>query len=74
LVISPSQGLIAGVVDDTGDNFSPVSLTPLNSLSAVSLTPAINIHSQISPRIFKKIKTAPMEYLGAWGTLIHEKT
>ena len=45
-------------------NFSPVSLTPLNSL---------NIHSRIYPRISKKFKTAPMEYLGAWGTLIHEK-
>ena len=22
----------------------------------------------------KKFKTAPVEYLGAWGTLIHEKT
>ncbi len=51
-------------------NLSVVSLTPLNSLSPVSLTPVININSRISPRIFEK---APMEYLGAWGTLIHEK-
>ncbi len=54
-------------------NFSPVSLTPLNSFAPVSLTPVININSRISPRIFEKFKTAPMEYLGAWGTLIHEK-
>ncbi len=51
-------------------NFSPVSLTPLNSLST---TPAINIHSRISPRIFEKFETAPTEYLGAWGTRIDEK-
>jgi hypothetical protein len=50
-----------------------VSLTPLNSFSPVLLTPVININSRISPRIFEKIQTAPMEYLGAWGTLIHEK-
>jgi hypothetical protein len=49
-------------------------LAPLKSLSPVLLTPAINIHSRISPRIFEKFKTGPMEYLGAWGTLIHEKT
>ncbi len=24
-------------------------------------------------KILKKFKKAPMEYLGAWGTLIHEK-
>jgi hypothetical protein len=39
----------------------------------VSTIPAINFYSRISPRIFEKIQTAPMEYLGAWGTLIHEK-
>ncbi len=54
-------------------NFPPVSLTPLNSFSPVSLTLVININSRISPRIFEKFKTAPMEYLRAWGTLIHEK-
>jgi hypothetical protein len=54
-------------------NFLPVSLTPLNSLSLVSLTPVIKINSRISPRIFEKIQKGSKEYLGAWGTLIHEK-
>jgi hypothetical protein len=55
-------------------NSSPVSLTPVNSLSPVLLTPVINIHSRISPRIFrKKFETAPMEYLRARGTMIYEK-
>ncbi len=58
LVISPWQGLI---------NFSPVSLTPLNSLSLVSLTTAINIHSRISPRIFEKIQNGPNGILGGLG-------
>jgi hypothetical protein len=46
-------------------NFLPVSLTPLNSLSPVSAT--------ISANFRKKFKKAQMKYLGAWGTLIHEK-
>jgi hypothetical protein len=54
-------------------NFLPVSLTQLNSLSPVSLTPAINIHREYLREFSKQFKTAPMEYLGAWGTLIHEK-
>ncbi len=54
--------------------FLPVLMTLLNSLSPVPLTPVINIHSRISPRIFKKFKMAPTEYLGALGALIHEKT
>ncbi len=62
------QKFIAGVL-----NFSTVSLTPLNSFSPVSFTPAINIYSRISPRIFEKIQNGPNEYLWAWGTLIHEK-
>ncbi len=48
-------------------NFSPVSLTPLNSLSPVSTTPAINIHSQLSPRIFEKIQNGPNRILGGLG-------
>jgi hypothetical protein len=47
-------------------NFSPVSLTPLNSLE-------IFIREYLR-EFSKNFKTAPMEYLGAWGTLIHEKT
>ncbi len=54
-------------------NLSPVSLTPVNSLSPVSLTLVINIHSRMSPRIFKKNQNGPMEYLGARGAMIHEK-
>ncbi len=54
--------------------FSPVSLTPLNSLSPMSLTPVINIHPPLSPANFKKkFKVAPMIYLRAWGTLVQEK-
>ncbi len=41
--------------------------------SVAVLTSVINIHLRRSPRIFEKFKTAPTEYLGAWGTLIHEK-
>jgi hypothetical protein len=54
MVISPWQGLIAGVVD-TAEQF-------------------IHIFIREYLREFsKKFKVAPMEYLGAWGTLIHEK-
>jgi hypothetical protein len=65
------------------NSFSAASLTPTINfilfinfyLSAVSLTPLINIHSRSSPRIFeKKVKTFLMGYSEAWGTLIHEKT
>jgi hypothetical protein len=36
-------------------DYSPVSLTPENSLLPVLLTPVINIHSRITPQIFDKI-------------------
>jgi hypothetical protein len=39
----------------------------------VSLTPLTNIHSQISPRIFEKIRNDPSENSEARGTLIYEK-
>jgi hypothetical protein len=39
----------------------------------VSLTPEINIHSRISPRIFEKIPNGPQRILMGPGTLIHEK-
>ncbi len=42
----------------------PVSLTLLNSLSPVSLTPLINIHSRISLQIFQKIQNGPIGVLG----------
>ncbi len=51
----------------TAINFSPVSLTPLNSFSPVSLTPVININSRISPRIFEKIQNGPNGILGGLG-------
>jgi hypothetical protein len=43
-------------------------------LSPVSLTPLINIHSQISPRIFEKFEMVLMGYSGVRGKLIYEKT
>jgi hypothetical protein len=48
-------------------NFSLVSLTPMNSLSPVSLTPVININSQISPRIFEKIQKGSNGIFGGLG-------
>jgi hypothetical protein len=48
--------------NDTGEQLSPVTTTPAKNLlpvtlfSPVSLTPMINIHSRISPRIFEKIR------------------
>jgi hypothetical protein len=39
----------------------------------VSLTPLINIHSRVSPRISKKFEMVLMGYSGARGTLIYEK-
>ncbi len=44
------------------------SVTQVNSLSPVSLTPAINIYLQISPDFSKKFETAPIEYSGARRT------
>jgi hypothetical protein len=41
-----------------------VSLTPLNSLSPVSLTPVININLRISPRIFEKNQNGSNGILG----------
>jgi hypothetical protein len=40
-------------------NLSAVSSTPLNSLSLVSLTALINLHSQLSRRIFEKCWNDP---------------
>ena len=41
-------------------------------LSPVSLTPVINIHSRLSPRIFEKIRIS-IAYSEALGTMIYEK-
>jgi hypothetical protein len=48
-------------------NFWLVPLTLLNSLSPVLLTPAINIHSRISPQIFEKIQNSPNGIPGGPG-------
>ncbi len=54
-------------VNDTGDKFFANSLTPLNSLSPVSLTPVININLRISQRIFEKIQKGSNGILGGLG-------
>ncbi len=46
-------------INENDDNLSPVSFSPVNSLSPVSMTPAININWRISPRIFVKILNDP---------------
>ncbi len=54
-------------INDTGDKFfAGVVDTAEQFYSFYSL-------ANISVNFAKKFKTAPMEYLGAWGTLIHEK-
>jgi hypothetical protein len=45
----------------------------MDSLSPVSLTPVINILREYLLEFSKTFETAPMEYLGARGTMIHEK-
>ncbi len=40
-------------------NLSPVSTTSAINFSPMSFTPAININSRISPRIFEKIQNGP---------------
>ncbi len=64
LVISPWQRLIAGV-NDTGDKFFAGVVDTAEQFIA-----EVNEYLR---EFSKKFKTAPMEYLGAWGTLIHEK-
>ncbi len=53
-------------VNDTGDKFFAGVVDTAEQL--------INIIREYLRKFSKKIKKAPMEYLGAWGTLIHEKT
>jgi hypothetical protein len=55
LVLVTGNKFIAGVIV-TGDNCSPVSLTPM-----------INIHSRISPQIFEKIRNGLNGILGGPG-------
>jgi hypothetical protein len=42
-------------------------------LSPMSLTPLINIHSQLSPRIFEKNRNDPNGILRGRRTLLYEK-
>jgi hypothetical protein len=61
----------------SGDNCSPVIMTPAINLSPISTTP-MNSLSQTFIREYlcefsKRFKKAPVEYSGARGTLIHEK-
>jgi hypothetical protein len=61
--------------NNTGDNFSPVSGTPVNSLSPVSMTPAIKPKLRKSLRIFVTIQNGHTGILRGLGELIliHEK-
>ena len=52
------DSLIAGVVD-TAEKFINGVVDTTEQFLAVSLTPLINIHSRISPRIFEKIRNGP---------------
>jgi hypothetical protein len=54
--------IAAGVVD-----------TPVANLPPVSLIPVVHLTSQISPRIFEKIRNGLNGILWAGGKLIHEK-
>jgi hypothetical protein len=39
----------------------------------VSMTPVVRLELRISPQILKKFEMVLMEYVGAWGKLIHGK-
>jgi hypothetical protein len=67
--LTPSDTDIAGN-NNAGDNVSPVSLSPVNSLSPVSIPPAKNSKLRISPQIFIKPEMIPKTYLEARGHLI----
>ncbi len=45
----------------------PVSLTLVANLPPVSLIPVVHLYSQISPRIFEKIRNGPNGILWGWG-------
>ncbi len=58
------------IVNDTGDKFfAGVVDTAEQFIAGV-----VDTGGQYLREFSKKFKTAPMEYLGAWATLIHEKT
>jgi hypothetical protein len=54
-------------VNDTDDKFFAGVVDTAEQLSPVSLTPVININSQISPRIFEKIQKGSNGILGGLG-------
>ena len=61
-------------VNDTGDKFfAGVIDTAEQLITGVLDTSDEHKFANISENFRKKFKKAPMEYLGAWGTLIHEK-
>jgi hypothetical protein len=68
------------VINDTGDHSKSVTKTFVGVVdtaeqlfAGVVDTGYKHLFANISANFRKKFKTAPMEYLGAWGTLIHEK-
>jgi hypothetical protein len=50
-------------INDTGDKF----FAGVVDTAEQFMTPAINIHSRISPRIFEKIQNGPNGILGGQG-------
>jgi hypothetical protein len=61
-------------INDTGDKFfAGVVDTAEQYISGVVCTGNKYSFANISANFQKNSKRAPMEYLGAWGTLIHEK-
>jgi hypothetical protein len=61
-------------INDTGDTFfAGVVDTAEQFIAGVNDTGDKYSFANISANFRKKFKTTPMEYLGAWETLIHEK-
>ncbi len=61
------------IVDTSNKYFAGVVDTAEQLIAGVVDTGDKHSFLNISPN-FQKYKTAPMEHLGAWGTLINEKT
>jgi hypothetical protein len=73
LVTGVNDKFIPGI-NDTGDKFFAGVVDTAEQLITGVKTPVININCEYLRKFSKKFKKAPVEYLGAWGTLIHEKT
>jgi hypothetical protein len=86
--LTPSNNLWAVLLTPV-NSFSAVSLTPAKIFWLFGYFPVTMIKffagvldtaeqfiaiCKYLREFSKKFKTAPVEYLGAWGTLIHEKT